>query len=407
MRSKNSKFGLIFTIVCNAAIVLCFAIGFFLLFFKIDLPDKLDKNTFINYMEAKGCKINDVLAEEDYSGIDDYLMTDKESCPYLVSYATFNDKKVLGQFFTQGRNDVLQNNPNTKGRTSVSVNVFSLQYYEYTTFGDYYKAIVYNDNSVLYASADREYREEVINVFKDFNYKYEINFKGMQIVCYSFFILLFICIVSMWGTLKKTRNKGWISLIPFYNIGCLSKDVLGSAWWPLLLFVPIGNVVFMFMFYYNLGKVFNKNDSYCVLTMFFPSVCWPLLAFDDSKYTKPDKKKKQIINQPAEKENYDNIKKVEIKGEKQISTGRKILNIIKWIFTVIFFLWGAFSILTYTEEKLIGYVLTGILSIIYGILICPPITDSTKKYKNYTKFKPLIVIILIVIHIIIFGILPF
>ena len=64
MRSKNSKFGLIFTIVCNAAIVLCFAIGFFLLFFKIDLPDKLDKNTFIDYMEAKGCKINDVLARE-------------------------------------------------------------------------------------------------------------------------------------------------------------------------------------------------------------------------------------------------------------------------------------------------------------------------------------------------------
>ena len=158
---------------------------------------------------------------------------------------------------------------------------------------------------------------------------------------------------------------------------------------------------------YNLGKVFNKNDSYCVLTMFFPSVCWPLLAFDDSKYTKPEKKKKQIINQPVEKENYDNIKKVEIKEEKQISTGRKILNIIKWIFTSLFFLWGAFSILAYTEEKLIGYILTGIISIIYGILLCPPITESTKKYEKYTRFKPLIVIILIIIHISIFVILPF
>ena len=96
----------------------------------------------------------------------------------------------------------------------------------------------------------------------------------------------------MWGTLKKTRNKGWISLIPFYNIGCLSKDVLGSAWWPLLLFVPIGNVVFMFMLYYNMTKVFNKSDSYCVLMMFVPSVLWPLLAFDNSEYDSSKVRKK-------------------------------------------------------------------------------------------------------------------
>ena len=166
------------------------------------------------------------------------------------------------------------------------------EYYEYNTSGDYYKAIVYNDNSVLYASADKQYREDVRNIFKDLHYQYEINFKGMQIAWYSLYVLLLICIVSMWGTLKKTRNKGWISLIPFYNIGCLSKDVLGSAWWPLLLFVPIGNVVFMFMLYYNMAKVFNKSDSYCVLMMFVPSVLWPLLAFDNSEYDSSKVRKK-------------------------------------------------------------------------------------------------------------------
>ena len=106
----------------------------------------------------------------------------------------------------------------------------------------------------------------------------------MGIAWYSLYVVLFICIVSMWGTLKKTRNKGWISLIPFYNIGCLSKDVLGSAWYSLLLLVPIGNVIFMFMLYYNLAKVFNKKSYYCVLMMFIPTVLWPLLAFDDSEY---------------------------------------------------------------------------------------------------------------------------
>lgn len=282
MKSKNSKFGLIFTIVCNVAIALLFVIGFAMMF-SVKLPDKIDKNYFAKYMEEKGCPVIDIQEEKDYTGITDYLITYKDTCPYLISYTTFNDKDVLWNFFSKGQKDVMRNNTNVTGKTSISINLF-FEYYEYNTSGDYYKAIVYNDNSILYASADKQYRTEVRDIFKDLHYQYEINFKGMQIAWYSLYVLSFICIVSMWGTLKKTRNKGWISLIPFYNIGCLSKDVLGSAWWPLLLFVPIGNIVFIFMLYYHIAKVFNKKNSYCVLTMFIPSVLWPLLAFDDSEY---------------------------------------------------------------------------------------------------------------------------
>ena len=290
MKSKNSLFGLLFTIICNGAIVLLFIIGFVMMF-SVKLPDKIDKNYFTKYMEEKGCSITNLKEEKEYSGMTDYLITDKETCHYLISYTTFKDKDVLWDFFSKGQKDVMQNNTNVTGKTSISINLFS-EYYEYNTSGDYYKAIVYNDNSVLYASADKQYREDVRNIFKDLHYQYEINFKGMQIAWYSLYVLLLICIVSMWGILKKTRNKGWISLIPFYNIGCLSKDVLGSAWWPLLLFVPIGNVVFMFMIYYNMAKVFNKSDSYCVLMMFVPSVLWPLLAFDNSEYDSSKVRKK-------------------------------------------------------------------------------------------------------------------
>lgn len=290
MKSKNSLFGLIFTIICNGAIVLLFIIGFVMMF-SVKLPDKIDKNYFTKYMEEKGCSITNLKEKKEYSGMTDYLITDKETCPYLISYTTFKDKDVLWDFFSKGQKDVMQNNTNVTGKTSISINLFS-EYYEYNTSGDCYKAIVYNDNSVLYASADKQYREDVRNIFKDLHYQYEINFKGMQIAWHSLYVLLLICIVSMWGTLKKTRNKGWISLIPFYNIGCLSKDVLGSAWWPLLLFVPIGNVVFMFMLYYNMAKVFNKSDSYCVLMMFVPSVLWPLLAFDNSEYDSSKVRKK-------------------------------------------------------------------------------------------------------------------
>ncbi len=290
MKSKNSLFGLIFTITSNVAIVLLFILGFVMML-SMKSPDKIDKNYFTEYMEEKGCPVTDLQEENKYTGVANYLITNKETCPYLISYTTFNDKEVLWDFFSKGQKDVMQNNTNVTGKTSVSINLFS-EYYEYSTSGDYYKAIVYNDNSVLYASATKQYRDDVRSIFKDLHYQYEPNFKGMQIAWYSLYVLLFIFIVSMWKTLKKTRNKGWISLIPFYNIGCLSKDVLGSAWWPLLLPVPIGNVVFMFMLHYNIGKVFNKNDSYCILMMFFPSILWPLLAFDNSEYDSSKVRKK-------------------------------------------------------------------------------------------------------------------
>ena len=282
MENKNSKFGLIFTIVCNLAMVLCFVIGLITML-NVKLPDKIEKNQFIKYMEEKGCSLIDIQKEEQYYGIDNYLITDKETCSYLISYTTFNDKNTLEEFLINTKNDVLYKNTNIKGTTSISINLFS-EYYEYTTSGDYYKAMVYNDNSILYASADQQYKDEIINIFKDLNYTYEVNGKEMEIAGYSIFILLFICIASMWGTFKKTRNKGWIALIPFYNIGCLSKDILGSSWFALLLLLPIINIIFMFTLYYKIGKAFNKHSSYCILMMFIPTILWPLLAFDSSKY---------------------------------------------------------------------------------------------------------------------------
>lgn len=99
MKNKNAKFGLIFAIICNVAIILCFVICFLGLFFNINHPDKIDRMTFVNYMESKGCNVIDILDKENYFGMNDYLITDKKTCPYLVNYATFNDKNVLEKFF--------------------------------------------------------------------------------------------------------------------------------------------------------------------------------------------------------------------------------------------------------------------------------------------------------------------
>ena len=55
----------------------------------------------------------------------------------------------------------------------------------------------------------------------------------------------------MWGIEKKIRNKGWIALIPFYNVWSLFKDILGSGWYFLLMFIPIINFIFIIIILYN------------------------------------------------------------------------------------------------------------------------------------------------------------
>lgn len=57
MKSKSSVFGLIFTIVCNGAIVLLF-ITCLATMFNVKLPDKIDKNYFTKYRVRKRLPCN-------------------------------------------------------------------------------------------------------------------------------------------------------------------------------------------------------------------------------------------------------------------------------------------------------------------------------------------------------------
>ena len=59
MKSKNSLFSLIFTIINNGAIALLFIIEFVMMF-STKLPYKIDKNYFTKYIEEKGCYVTNL-----------------------------------------------------------------------------------------------------------------------------------------------------------------------------------------------------------------------------------------------------------------------------------------------------------------------------------------------------------
>lgn len=400
MKSNHSKFGIFLAVVFNfifisLVIILCITIN------NNYYPTTIKAEELIDYMKKYDCELIDVQKGNDYQGIDTYLVSDAENCPYTISYTVFNDMDIRDNFFKETYSDVL-NNSNIKITKETNISLFK-KYYEYSTSGDYYKIVILNDNTILYASSLSKYKTDIVNIFEDFGYSEGFGLTvDILIIALALTITIFY-IMCMWGTLRKTRKQSISAIVPIYNIGCLTKDVFGSPWYVILAFVtPYVNVIFLLVLMYKLGRVFNKTKVYSILLAIFPTILWPLLAYDNSTYNKPSKK---VKTKKAEKNTItEKPKKEETKQENKII--RNIIIGIKWIFTIFFFLISLCMLIIYFDEEMIIYLLNAVIFLIYGMFANPLITNRTKKYKIYTNYKPLIIVILLVIHFILLYILP-
>lgn len=409
MKNKNTKTGIIFTIIFNSLMIFCLVLGFVLIICSINpknIPEKIDEGQFVEYMEKKGCSLINAQEQQNTIGLKTYLVTDPKVCPYLVIYATFTNQNTLNAFFESAKNDVLHGNGNMTQVFSIGL---TTKYQQHSTLGtQFYKTVTLNRNSVLYAAGTKEYKSDITTIFKDFNYNYAVNINwiGVILLVTAYLSLVIILVVSMWKVEKKIRNKGWVSIVPFYNVVCLSKDILGSGWYSLLLILPLVNFATILVFYYKLGKKFGKSNLYCVLLIFFPTIVWPLLAFDDSEYIK---KENQAIATNNDITSYV-IKDKEgevLASDIESQTSKKIkFLLIKWPLTTIFLFLAIITIISYFEEKLVSDLLLAIMFIIYGIMICPGITEYTLKYEKYTKYKPLIAILIFIINCILLEFIP-
>lgn len=210
----------------------------------------------------------------------------------------------------------------------------------------------------------------------------------VNIIGILFLILSYVWIaVCSWGIFKKTNTEQTNALIPIYNVFCLVKEVMGSGWYILLLLSPIINFIFLFVFMYKLGKCFNKTTGYCILLMLFPTIMLPLLAYDNSKY------EKQLISVNSKPE-----------GDFQGPVRSENMGVLflKWFLTIIFFLIGFLLLMIYNMSSNVMYLINGIFFIVYALLTCPSITSYTRKYKDYTKYKWIIVVVLLIMQFIVF-----
>lgn len=106
--------------------------------------------------------------------------------------------------------------------------------------------------------------------------------------------LIVLQIIANWKIFTKAGEKGWKSIIPFYNIAILYKISNMSPWLVLVYIgtiIPIINIfasiaIYVFTLYQkiNLAKGFNKSTGFSVGMIVLPTIYSLILGLGDSKY---------------------------------------------------------------------------------------------------------------------------
>ena len=237
-------------------------------FYKKQVSDE----EFIAYMNNIGCQVLDSTDSQTDKRIIRYYKT-INNCPYDIELIKYNNSLK----FTNLKNkDVLNNANIVESKTNIYVS-----YYRIYTLGDYYKTSIEMDKSLLYMSGSSKYKEDLIKIQKDLGYGNNVLLKIYPINIFSI-ILLILIMIAWWKLNEKMNRKGYVCLIPIYNVLCLSEDIFGSKKYVILLFLPFVNILFVC----KLGRVFNKKDNYILLMILFPYIFIPLISIDSSKYIK-------------------------------------------------------------------------------------------------------------------------
>lgn len=95
------------------------------------------------------------------------------------------------------------------------------------------------------------------------------------------FALTILVIISLWKIFVMFGEKGWTSLIPFYNIIVWLRIV---KWDPVkfwFFFIPLYNVYLMFCLYRDLAAKFGKGTGFACGILFLPFIFLPMLAFKE------------------------------------------------------------------------------------------------------------------------------
>lgn len=100
--------------------------------------------------------------------------------------------------------------------------------------------------------------------------------------------IIVLMIASLWKIFSKAGKPGWACIVPIYNIIVMLEIVEKPAWWIILYLIPFVNITVAIIINIELAKVFGKDTGFAIGMIILPFIFFPMLAFGNSQYTKPN-----------------------------------------------------------------------------------------------------------------------
>ncbi|MGA7462370.1 MAG: DUF5684 domain-containing protein [Candidatus Korobacteraceae bacterium] len=102
-------------------------------------------------------------------------------------------------------------------------------------------------------------------------------------------LAIFIVFVAAgWKVFEKAGQPGWAIIIPIFNIYIMLKIVGRPAWWLVLYFIPLVNIVIAVIISMDMAKSFGQSPAFGIVLLFLLcGVGYLILAFVSARYIGP------------------------------------------------------------------------------------------------------------------------
>ena len=103
---------------------------------------------------------------------------------------------------------------------------------------------------------------------------------GMLIMWLISMAISVFTIITYWKVFKKAGKPGWAAIIPIYNTIVMIEIAGLPMWYIALFFIPIGNIIALFLIYIELAKKFGQSAAFGVGLVFLSPIFLGILAFN-------------------------------------------------------------------------------------------------------------------------------
>lgn len=98
-------------------------------------------------------------------------------------------------------------------------------------------------------------------------------------------LIIFVAVVvGLWRACEKADQPGWYAIFPPIAIVAIADK---PWWWILLLFIPLVNLIALFLMYQVIAEAFGQGLVFVLGLFFLPFIFFAILGFGDYTYTPP------------------------------------------------------------------------------------------------------------------------